>query len=143
MPAFYRTLGGSVLELDAPAPGTHAAERFAEQVAKGDLVLLDAGAVEKVVDVYGLDKDSKPMSSFRWVEKAPAAGGDRPAKSEATIEDVLAGVRGHDDGPTVEPAEGWEERAQAALEAEQAKGDKARKTLVDRLESALDAASGD
>lgn len=53
-----------------------------------------------------------------------------------TIEDVLVWVNG---GPLeANPVDGWVERAERALAAEQAKGDKARVKLVDKLAGALE-----
>lgn len=60
----YRGAGGVVWELDTPRPGSMAAERLAEQIAKGDLKPLDGdpfavaapAAPEPEPDVATLDQ---------------------------------------------------------------------------------------
>ncbi len=127
------------MEMDPPTAGTHASERFAEQLARGELVPVEADTVEKVETIYGKDKDGKDLVGYHWVQKG-AGDDDAPAApADGSIDDVLDRVRG---GPVESPAtDGWEERALAALEAEQAKGPKARKRLVERLQTAIDEAS--
>lgn len=76
---------------------------------------------------------------WQLVEQPKPARSKPPADPNAvpsgSIDDDVDWVRG---GPAgTEATDGWRERAQQALEAEQAKGDRARKTLVDRLEEIL------
>lgn len=67
---------------------------------------------------------------------APAA--DDAADDEVPtgrIDQIVAWVRQAPDGEYA--ADGWPERAQAALDAEMAKGERARSTLIDTLTEAL------
>ncbi len=56
---------------------------------------------------------------------------------EGTIDDVVDWVRGAATG--VQPVDGWPDRAQHALEVEQAKGDEKRDALVERLQAIITA----
>lgn len=73
MSTFYRTAGGTILEMDVPAAGSHAGELHAEKVARGDLVEVDAKEVDTVTDTYGTDpRTGDPLTSSRFVLKADA-----------------------------------------------------------------------
>lgn len=106
--------GGHVFEMDVPADGTVKREVFDSHVKKGWLTILSE-AIEAEAD--GTPQELTADGTF-----------DVP---DDTIDAVMAWVRGSTED---DPAEGWEDRALEALEAEQAKGDKARKTLVELLD---------
>lgn len=166
---YFLTSGGTVLELDVPTEGTHARERFEEQLAKQELVPVLDDQVSTVQSQYGADKDGKPLYATQFVlvegyhappppgDTAPETSsdatepgsedtssgdgddgsqGDELVVPDGTVDDVLGWVHGGPE-PEGDPADGWEDRAAAALEAEHAKGDKARSTLVERLTSIL------
>lgn len=117
--------------------------------------------------IPGMDVELEGANGARWVETVPEPGPrltaleglisaghaavvdgpDLPADEgelendypedppKGTVDDVVAWVRqAPEDG---EPSDGWPARARAALDAELAKGDKARSTLVDALTEAL------
>lgn len=73
--AFYKTSGGSVLEIDPPdAKNVHAAQRHAEAVERGELIEVPAEMVESYQD--------GPGTKFRLVavalEQEPAKPKGKP-----------------------------------------------------------------
>lgn len=112
-----RGAGGVVWPMDLPRDGSFARERFDEQVAKGELQFV------------GQD----PRASA-----APEPAAD-PDEIPHKVDDVVDWVRGGPEGS--DPADGWPDRAQRALDAETAKGDKARPTLVEKLEDIVASAA--
>lgn len=76
MSAFFRTSGGSILELDVPAKGTHAGDLHAEKVEKGELIEIDPGLVETVEEQYGVD----PRTGDKLMSSRLALKSDRKAK---------------------------------------------------------------
>lgn len=105
--------GGAEWDQDVPDEGTTQRELLDDLIAKGRVIVL-----------HDPDADDEPAGQ----DDAPPA----PGPADGTIDDVIARVWG---GPLEDPAaDGWRERATAALDAEKAKGDKARTRLVARLE---------
>jgi hypothetical protein len=74
-----------------------------------------------------------PAPTTQPVDPGQPPAGDTPP--DGTIPAVIDWVRGSPLG--TEPADGWPERAEAALAAEVARGADARSTLVDRLRDIL------
>jgi hypothetical protein len=103
--------------------------------ANGDVLARDA-KVGKVKDGAFLEL-IEVTEATDTVATADDSGSttDPDAVPDGNIGDVIAWVRG---GPVdQEPVDGWDERAQRALDTEVEKGNEARKTLVDLLEQAL------
>ena len=82
---------------------------------------------------YTLPVYEPPEDAVELVDESAGSDDDEDVPT-GSIAEVLAWVHGGDGGD--EPTEGWEARAQAALDAERAK-DKPRAGLVDRLEAVL------
>lgn len=119
-----RGSGGAVFELDERSPGQRGYDWLVERFATGELVLVD--------------EDGQKIGDGSWPSPGPSSTpAAAPDITDGSINEVLAAVRGAKPGE--EAAAGWQDRARAALAAEQAKGDEARSTLISRLESALDA----
>lgn len=108
--------GGTIYEMDVPAEGTHAHERFTAQLASGDLREVRAEWVEKT---YGADKDGKPLVSRHLVEitddadeapKAPKAPKPLTAAQQKKAEKEAA--------KAAEAAQAEADRAAAEADAE-------------------------
>jgi len=104
MPAtgLFLTVGGDILELDIPDSG-FAAERFQEQLSKGDIQPIDPDSCEQVVTAT--DRVAVPGGGFetvettRWVRKAVESepeGGDPFAGLNVKALRALAEERGID-----------------------------------------------
>lgn len=134
--------GGDVFPMDLPPEGSFARENFETFVSKGWL--------EVKGRVTGYDADGAPIvepldaegvtAVIAGPEDEAAEGGESGlVVPEGNVDDVLAWVHGND--LEAAPADGWQVRAVAAIELEQA-ADKPRKGIVDPLEAALDADAG-
>lgn len=112
--AFFRLPGGTIQEMDLPLP-----ETMQDQVNAGVLRPV-AGPVKAVVQTF----DERAGGSItRFVQAAPETGETDPdAVPAGTIDEIMTWV-------TADPTN----RALKALMAEQAKGDKARVSLVKSL----------
>lgn len=106
--------GGAESLLDVPDEGTVQRELFDDHLASGRYVVVSG-------DWPPADEEADSEPS-----------GDESAPPDGTIDDVTAWVRGS--GPGEDPADGWPERARLAFDAETAKGDKARSTLLEQLQ---------
>lgn len=106
-----RDVSGYESELDIPDEGTQAHELWLDHLRTGRYVLVDDEAQQ------------------------PTAPVDPDAVPDASIGDVIDWIR--QDDAEGEPSEGWVERAGQALDAELAKGDDARVTLVKSLSEVL------
>lgn len=106
--------GGAISQVDVPADGTHRREQFDEMVRKGEYTILndDGSPVYATAEPVTVDPDG--------VDAVPVGN----------VDEVVAWVRGSADGE--DPSEGWEVRAQRALDTEQA-AEKPRKGLVKAL----------
>lgn len=110
--------GGAISEVDVPAEGTPARELFDSFVANGTYVIIDGQVPESADEPTEVESADEP-------EGLP----------DGSIAEVTAWVRGADEDD--EPAEGWHERAVEARDAELAKGDEARSSLVKLLNSVV------
>ncbi len=108
-----RGAGGVEFDLDVPEDGTEARRNFDAHVASGFLTVLDAPATDTGAAGPERDPDAVP---------------------DGSVADVTVWVRGAaDDEP---PADGWQDRARLAYDAEQARP-KPRTGLVRLLEGLL------
>lgn len=82
MSAFFRTVGGPVIELDVPAGGL-ALELHLGQIARGDLVPVDADTVEKVVDADGTYRFTSGVALQRDPATDAADGDDEGGDDDA------------------------------------------------------------
>jgi len=123
---FFRGQGGTIFKMDLPLR-----ENYQDQVDKGTLIPI----TEAVVEVEGGEGEGMHYRLAREVNEGPAetaAQGQAPEDPDAvpagSIEKVLEWVGADKD------------RAASALDAEQAKGDKARSSLVKTLSEMLETA---
>jgi hypothetical protein len=95
--------------------------------------LPDPGAPEPLPGGGLPEPDTEPTTGAPPLANIEVAVEDVP---DGTIPEVRAWVFGKTYPDTV-PDDGWQDRARAALEAEEAKGDKSRTSWVAELEGAL------
>ena len=119
-----RGAGGVELELDDLDLSTPRGELLAAQIRKGDLVVLtddgQLGGEAQIDEFLGVSVASEDLS-------------DPDAVPDGNVAAVIDWVRGATAG--ADPADGWEDRAQRALDAEHAGKD--RSSLVEKLEEIL------
>lgn len=129
MPGTFRArgAGGTEFVFDELDPSSIRGEVLAGQIRRGDLVVIDdAGHV-----LGGAEQIEAFLASGEPVAVETEPGEEPSDVPTGKIEDVIDWVRG---GPVdSEPTEGWADRAAQALDVEEAKGDKARTGLVEKL----------
>jgi hypothetical protein len=128
-PDEFKTVGAHADAVAATyeVAGTDFSYKVDGDVAERDTKLskVPDGALCELVEVTA-PTEAAPAAAEEETELTEAGGDDEVAANDGTVDEVLARV-GDDT-----------ELAQAALDAEQAKGDDARKTLVEGLEAVLD-----
>lgn len=163
-----RGAGGAEFEFDELDPTTQRGELLAGQIHKGDLVVLDKKGgealkqekVDAMLEPFGLSGGGSVTGDPVIEGPGPAvpidgADLDRPQLGDAipigdaltpddeeavpdgSVDDVIDWVRGAPAGD--DPVDGWEDRAQRALDVEFA--GKGRKGIVGKLEEILAAAA--
>ena len=146
---FFHTEGGTILELDIPAVGTHARERFDEKLTKGELREIADELVEQV-DVDETTRQWREIvveKEVPAVESPPAPTPDENGQPPASVPDVPGELADFPSEGNIADVKAWIDeaedsdairaRAEHALEVEQAKGSDARTTLVEFLTELL------
>lgn len=116
-----RGTGGAEFDADVPAEGL-ALELFLGQITRGDLTVLN--------------DEGDPLTSDELADVLSAPSAAEPATGEKSGEADSA-ASSYPEGKSIDAVLGWvgadHERAAEALAKEQAKGAKARSTLVEHL----------
>lgn len=129
--------GGATMTLASPKAATHAETRLAEQLQRGEILVEGAGPfADRAAAVAWL----RDQGEADQAAVTPAVAGASTGVPDGNVDQVLTWVRGAPSGE--DPTEGWEARAQAAIDAEVTSGD-ARKGIVDPLTDALAAEDQD
>lgn len=126
--------GGSEFTFDRPTRGSMREEALVEKIVKGELLVLDDGPATRDVEVVTAWLRDEDVAVEQGVAIDPVVDDEVEVSSDGvpdgTVVDVLDWVD--------EPTDGWQDRARQAIAAEQARGEDARKGIVDRLTEALE-----